>query len=685
LEENTGEVHQILENAISEFYAKLPFTESALSEYIVHSLQTATSSHRKQSMSLDTIQEAVQRLAEGQRGIVDKLSYLDATVMVKESGRAEFRNPFRITKAEEFDHNYPLLAALFRKPANYDLIKGRDNLLLAGGRGCGKSMILRSLTASTAVRIQARNSQQNPARFADAGLDYFGVYIKLAKGYFDDCGPDAAVDQDMAIQLFQHVFNMQLLKAALDTVVECRREGILDISSAAERSIVEKIEALLGREGLELETFEHLKRVATNEEAAVRNYLGGIRIGLNPDYSGVFTYVNDFPKDFCRIILDEITELRGARIYFLLDEFENLAEFQQTVVNTITKLRPDSLTLKLATRSLGVKSRIDLQGEPIQSPRDYEMVQLDYDAHSKEYRDLLFEICEKRLEAESYNEKDIEKLLPPAEPYIELGEEVVSGIAKKMLEDKRKPGQSKLTEEDLNECVHKMGLAIIYRNRQGYKYPKIYAGAKDFATCSSGIISNFLELCKMAFYLAESSDQNVQDGIPIDIQTQNEAVYLVSKANIDWVPRNIPYTGPALFDLLLDLGDIFKGKLLYHMSEPEAARVAIKDPKQLEEAQYEEFVQILNDGLKWSVFQDTGAASAYLPKHKFDVRSSEFTLNRIFAPKLQISPRSRWRTNFSVEDLAGLCDPQLHSQKKKEIMKRVGAENKEHPLFDGTS
>ena len=678
LEESQEDVYRILKDAISEFYTQLPLKEPSFRQYVTDSLLRATARHKIQEESLESIQEKLEKLEKSQLKIQEKLGYLKPTVMVKESGRAEFRNPFRITKAEEFDHDYPLLAALFRKPANYDVIRGRDNLLLAGGRGCGKSMILRSLTVGAALEIQTRNTGKKLTKFKDAGLDYFGVYIKLAKGYFDDCTPDAAINADTAVQLFQHVFNMQLLKTVLNSFLEHRGRGTITISSASEHAIVEEIGALFGYDDLQVNTFGELNRVVIREEAAVRNYLGGVRMGITCEYTGVYTYVSDFPRDFCRIVLKEISDLDGARIYFLLDEFENLAEFQQTVVNTITKLRPDSLTLKLATRSLGVKSRVDLQGEPIQSPRDYQVVTMDYDIRSKEYKELLYEICETRLEAEDYKIKDIKKLLPEAEPYCELGKEIVLGIAIDILKRKHKVEPDKLQEEQIKECMHKMSVAIIHRNREGYKFPKIYSGFKEFTACSSGIISNFLELCKMAFYLAESSGQNVRDGSPIEIETQNEAIYIVSEANLDWIPRNIPNTGPTLANLVYDLADVFRAKLLRHMSEPEAARVVMKDPEKLDDPECKELVRILNDGMKWSVFQNMGMSNAYFPKHRSDVRSNDFTLNRILAPKLKISPRPRMRTEFSADDLCQLCNQHTRHDKRKMLVERF-YEN--HPLF----
>jgi hypothetical protein len=664
---NNKDICDIIKNAAGELFKELPFNEPAFQEYVVKNL-------RDQKKYDIAIMQQLKELAENQNRIISHLTYLNPIVLLKESVRSEYKNPFRITKAEEFDHNYPLLASLFKQPANYDLIKGRDNLILSGGRGCGKSMILRSLTSRTSIQIEATQKEKTIANYSESGLDYYGVYIKLAKGYFDDVRPDAAIRTEVAIQMFQHAFNMQLLKATLNSLIDSRKYQILQITEACEREISEKISELMSYfDVTRAQNFKSLQNLVRKEETAIGNYLGALRTVTGDNYNGHFTYVNDFPNEFCNIILSEFLELKQSRIYFLLDEFENLSEFQQTVVNTITKLRPNSLTLKIATRSLGVKSRIDLQGEPIQSPRDYQVVLLDYDVKSSEYKKLLQEISAKRLKAEGYKQTDITQIMQMAPKFYELIGADVKDLAKEHLNVKGLKNDD-ITESLISECIHQMGIAFIYRKRQGYKYPKLFSGFSDFVLCSSGIISNFLELCKMAFYLADSSGKDVRNSglIPPDIQ--NEAIYLVSEVNIDWIAKNIPCNGPILSNLLLDLADIVREKLITHMSEPEASRIVIKDPDKLNIDSNKALAYVLDDALRWSVFQNMEISTAYYPKHKSDVRQSDFILNRLYAPKLKISPRARWRTQFTVEDLGKLIHPDTRVDRRNQLLKKNIAE-----------
>ena len=195
--------------------------------------------------------------------LLRRLPYLDPTVIQQESTRPEYRNPFRIVKAEDFNHDYDRLASLFREPSVYDDLRGPDNLIIAGGRGCGKSMLLRSLSALTAMQLRRLKAQERLGERAstlgwqESGLDFFGVYIKLARGYFYEWSPDCKFTINAAVHLFQHVFNMLLLRSLLEALLEARNHRVLRIDQHTEHRIVREICEFAGFSSVG-ETFTHL-------------------------------------------------------------------------------------------------------------------------------------------------------------------------------------------------------------------------------------------------------------------------------------------------------------------------------------------------------------------------------------------------------------------------------------------
>ena len=658
-------IQRILKNSVDDFLSRLPLNPDALQAFELTHIVDA-----KQDSSLikKKLEEILQALQANQSELERQSAFLNATRIQRESSNRKRKNPFRIVKAEDFDHDYERLAQLFRAPDDYDEVRSPHNLIIAGGRGCGKSMILRSMSVETALRWQTIKNglepRDNVLTFKESKLDYFGVYIKLARGYFYEWSSDCKLSADAANQLFQNVFNLLLVRSFIETVKRTRDSKLLDVDSDGERKFVEGVMELLGIDGNTTRTFDDLFVELRKQENYVQQYVGDLRLGEETQYKGRHSNIHNFVPCCCDLAKSCFEELRDSRIFFLLDEYENLATFQQTIVNTLAKLRPMSLTLKIATRSLGIKSIIDLQGEPIQKPRDYHIVELDYDVNKKAYADLLLDIATKRLESEGYDESNLVHLLPKAPDYHPASRDAVLERLEQIV-----PEYGELEPAQQREKLHQFGKALVYRMSTS-RQPATYSGFDDFVMLSSGIVSNFLELCKITFYIAQADGIRVEQGEEIPFELQNKAVYKTSQAAFEWISRNIEVTGPSISQLMLDLADVFREKLLQHGSEPEAGRLVIKDVAKLDSAENKRLKEILDDSVRWSVLHAVDQAAAYFPKHKTDVRSDDFYPNRMFAPILRISPRPRWRTTFTVTELAKLVAPETRAKGRTELIRK---------------
>jgi hypothetical protein len=67
----------------------------------------------------------------------------------------ESRSPFRRVRAELFKDDYKLIGRAFAEPEKekYELIRGNAPIFIFGGRGSGKTMILKSLTPKPAAAL----------------------------------------------------------------------------------------------------------------------------------------------------------------------------------------------------------------------------------------------------------------------------------------------------------------------------------------------------------------------------------------------------------------------------------------------------------------------------------------------------------------------------------------------------
>jgi len=132
-------------------------------------------------------------------------------------GEQVYLNPFLLVKAEDFNHNYDKLARLFQASPEWHAIQSRtENVFIEGGRGTGKSMLLRRLTAQ--ATIAAKRIIESSATFDDVDVDYFGVYVKLTRGYYEQFKSINTISPVASSLHDQHELNIEIFDAFIDTI-----------------------------------------------------------------------------------------------------------------------------------------------------------------------------------------------------------------------------------------------------------------------------------------------------------------------------------------------------------------------------------------------------------------------------------------------------------------------------------
>lgn len=157
-----------------------------------------------------------------------------------------------------------------------------------------------------------------------------------------------------------------------------------------------------------------------------------------------------------------------------------------------------------------------------------------------------------------------------------------------------------------------------------------YSGFDNFVMLSSGITSNFMELCKYAFFhaLEHKLDLGTTPEIPATLQSR--AIYEVSHKQLKTVEGNVPQVGISLRTLVNDLGAILRGRLLRRPSETECNRIAVEGYDQLDAKADADFLRLIDNGITWSVFHLHGEMEAHRPKHSARPPTLEITLDPDF-------------------------------------------------------
>lgn len=471
----------------------------------------------------------------------------------------------------------------------------------------------------------------------------------------------------MSALLAQHELNIEIFDAVVDALKWLVNEGALPTLVDNMTGIVQDLAALFER-APETRSLDDLQKVVRFEQDQITTYYREKAFDNNVSYKGSARPSVFFMRHLSDVFHKRLFPRRPMRLFLLIDEFESLIEVQQIALNTVMKMRLSDLSTKVAVRKSGRKTADTFTpGDPIQQPRDYTEVRLDYDINDKAYKTLLEGIATKRLEDASYPTSTIESYLPKQRPSDEVPDDLLANVLHDLWHSGSRRNQS-MNEE----FKQKYTTTAIYRALAQSHKRKSYCGFEQYALLSSGIISNFIELCKYTFYFALSEGLPLHDTPAIPPYLQTEATYRVSERLLSTIDGNVPGVGSILARLLSDLGSILRERLLHHPSEPEANRLEVVDYGFLSNDENKLLAQVIDEAVVWSVFHLEVPGKSFRPKNAARPPSAELLINRIYCPALGISPRARWRIRVQTSDLKGLIDLNLRETTYRMLIRRIG-------------
>ncbi len=572
-------------------------------------------------------------------------------------------NPFWRVRAEYFEEDNPtLLASSFSPPdaAKIRVLEEMKPCFLEGSRGTGKTMLLLSLRARI---LSARSDSPKTLR------QLFGCYVRLERGAFCNAGTSLKVD-DLSVpfdsktlaqltDVFAQEFYLGVVESMVSEISHCTRANRLELGSRSEGTLVRSIAGVLSPQTEStLERFEDLLEHFADMHLKLAEF---VRRKFIYDEATSIPFASFGLATFRRVVnlvRRNVRSLSRSQITILLDEYENLLSYQKVVVNSLIKLGPPTISVKVA-RKIGSQEVSDTtEGQELQETHDYNRVTLIYsvenDSDFERYIGLLENMVGKLLTTREGAPATLARLLPESSDDEIPREKVVEETLRLLRIDRREFDSWDVRTQDAKLSYYRE--AAIYRQlygSPGRRTKKRFSGYKELAFISSGVIRYFQEVLLMAYHLQSNE---MSDFFSIDPEFQSEAVHVVSVHNLATLSRNIETYGEKLKDFLLDLGDCLRQKLLHHSSEPEAARLAIRDPQMLLESDYELLRKMIGIGIKEGVFQVLEGRSGIRPKHVEDPQPLEINISRIFAPTLEISPRLRWRTTVGCSQLLGLLD-----------------------------
>ena len=560
-----------------------------------------------------------------------------------------------------------LFQSFFIRPTYFDRLVSKRPSLLIGGRGTGKTTALRALRFDAPIRAAAVDPNSN--------TEYFGIYIRINKNRvraFEGEGLDRR-EWDHA---FAHYFNLLACLELCDLTrwLGARSEtadvsNVLGLTAAAFGSswtpaTVQDLRKLLDAAVIELEVF------VNNPKNARR-----------PIFSMAETPLRVFSQG-----LRDCGLLGTGLIFCCVDEYENLTNSQQSIVNTYLKHSEPPLTFKVGIRRNGLRTRSTIdQNDQISTPDDYAEIDI---TSEQQFDEFATSVAELRLryaqEAGLAVPATLAQLLPELSYQAEaklLGAESVAEDARAQLSTVSDaeiaawavsattedllllaywaaghggdlPGLARNRLDEPEAWKTRFGnyshstLFWLSRGRKGARTRKHYCGADTFLALSSGNIRYFLELIdeSLRAFLLDHREHVQQVVIPGE--TQTVAAQTVGRRRLGQLDGLSEY-GMDLKRFVLAVGKVFFEFARDPAKAPETNAFVLGGAP----AARGEVELILRDGVSHLAFEATPRTKA---TSLTEMRDEEYRIHPIYAPFFEYSYRRKRRTTFLADDLLRL-------------------------------
>lgn len=275
------------------------------------------------------------------------------------------QNAFIRNRAEEFDYDVWSTYVLPLYFPQLGLHEARKSHVLEGGRGCGKTALLRYLSYP---------SQFSPSRMVvpQSAFQTIGLYLKADSTYYSGFTGYGESEQRWQ-DIFEHALCLALAEQVVGSVraLNCTSERSGRYGQLSKLDFKNAVQGFAGDEvPVDLAGFEKWLRV---QRQLLSKWFKNFESTQPPTLLPLKSFLSALIEE----LRGKLTYLSDSVFAVYVDEYENLLDYQQRFVNTMIKGGEPPLIFHVAMKPNGMRTRQTIGTESIQKIADYRLIPLD--------------------------------------------------------------------------------------------------------------------------------------------------------------------------------------------------------------------------------------------------------------------------------------------------------------------
>lgn len=334
--------------------------------------------------------------------------YSDFGIGNQSTSQVKMISPFDFPSLEQFGDSYQLLKNLYSELfLGLSKIEERNNLVLTGPRGCGKSTSFKSLSLMHRIRIAADEPSD---------VTNIGIYYRCDDLYF--AFPRYKLPQrEEAYDIPLHFLTVSLIIEVLKSIEEWSYKHFLNDWNKNEAKIAIEIWNLLQLQKPDEPGTETFKAIINKLNKQRGQAAKKQRLVHDPNQSFGYYFGPEILIRICGAINKMLPFLNDRPFFFFIDDYSlpKISEDLQKNLNRLLMQRTSTCFFKIATESPVSYVRNDIDGKNYVEGREFDLLNLGNEyihANKKVKLQFIDDIFMRRFNAiDDYPVKNLDMLL----------------------------------------------------------------------------------------------------------------------------------------------------------------------------------------------------------------------------------------------------------------------------------